>query len=82
MREQSQDRVRQLTELIRHQEYQVDPSGVADALLRHVRWEDVPDLAELTASVPRRRRRFQLRGVLRASRPARSTVRARPQLSH
>ncbi|HZU59633.1 MAG TPA: hypothetical protein VE983_01640 [Solirubrobacteraceae bacterium] len=80
MTEQRQDRVRALAELIRAEQYAVDPAEVADALLRHVRWEDVPDLSELIAPVSERRRIFRLPRVRWVGRLA-VAVRTRPQLS-
>lgn len=70
MSEQPEHKVRRIAELVHNGEYLVDPSAVADALLRHVRWDDVPELSELTELAQSRRRIVRLRGFLRVRRLA------------
>jgi hypothetical protein len=81
MNEQREAKIRGIAELIRNGQYRVDPAAVSAAVVRHMCWEDVPDLSELTAPVRSRRRVLRLSGALRVRRRAAVTVRVRPQLS-
>ena len=81
MNQQREEKIQGIAELIRSGQYRVDPAAVSDALARHMCWEDVPDLSELTAPVHSRRRILRVRGALRGRRRAAVTVRIRPQLS-
>jgi hypothetical protein len=81
MSQQHEDRIRSLAERVRNHEYEVDPEAVADAVVRHVRWEDVPDLAALTESARSARRIWRRPRVPRFRRLASLPARIRPQLS-
>lgn len=81
MSTQRQDKVQQIAEQMRAQAYCVDPGTVADALLARLRWDDVPDLAELTSPPAPRRWIPRVRFVIRVRRLSLVALRARPRLS-
>lgn len=64
----TQLRVRELTELVRCGEYEVDPAAVAEAMLSRMVWDDVPDLTADAAPAERPRRPPRLRGLIRVRR--------------
>jgi hypothetical protein len=73
-----QDRIQDLSELVRSREYRVDPVAVADAILRRIVWEDVPEVAVADAEACRPQPP-RLRGLVRVQRlvPAPMTPQAR-----
>jgi hypothetical protein len=64
----SQDRVRELSQLVSSGEYEVDPADVAEAMVSELIWNNVPDLTELIHAGAFRRRSPRLRGLVRVRR--------------
>jgi hypothetical protein len=76
-----QDNVQAIGQLVRSQDYDIDPVAVADAILRRFTWDDLPGAELATVEAGHDPRPPRLRGLVRVRRLGSPVLARRAPLS-